>query len=237
MTKKDPTTRRPRRCEVVGCEREYHSRGFCNLHYRRKRRDGTLRNRPPNDPVCSVAGCEREYRAGGLCNMHSQRIERTGTTDQPRKITFEERFWAKVNKHGPIPEYRPDLGPCWMWTGGGTAKGYGAIGKNRLAHRVAFELLRGPIPDGLELDHLCRVRNCVNSEHLEPVTHRENLRRGVASRHDPDQCPQGHPLAGGNLYTCPKGHRYCRICRRAGARAYKARACEANSSNPAVEGS
>jgi HNH endonuclease len=92
-----------------------------------------------------------------------------------------ERFWAKINKGGPIPEHRSDLGPCWLWTAA-TNYGYGVFRIDRrsiYAHRYAYELLVGPIPDGLQLDHLCRVPPCVNPTHLEPVTHRENILRGT----------------------------------------------------------
>jgi len=95
-------------------------------------------------------------------------------------IPLETRLFAKIDA----------AGPCWLWTGG-TAGGtpgdrYGYIGPGRRGsgpmlrvHRVVWELLVGPIPEGLELDHLCRVRICCNPDHLEPVTHRENLRRGA----------------------------------------------------------
>jgi hypothetical protein len=95
------------------------------------------------------------------------------------------RFWEKVNKNGPIPPDRPDLGPCWIWHGAIT-RGYGTfrIGKEvngtALAHRLSYQWLVGPLPDGLELDHLCFVRCCVNPAHLEPVTHSINLERGMA---------------------------------------------------------
>lgn len=87
----------------------------------------------------------------------------------------------------------------------------------RAAHRVAYEALVAPIAAGLQLDHLCRVRRCVNPAHVEPVTQAENLRRGetitaraVAATH----CPQGHPYSGENLYVNPEGHRHCRQCAR-----------------------
>lgn len=75
--------------------------------------------------------------------------------------------------------HRVEVGLCWTWTGGASA-GYGRIraeNKSRLVHHVVWELLVGPIPTGLEIDHVCRNTRCVNPDHLEPVTHSENLRR------------------------------------------------------------
>jgi hypothetical protein len=79
----------------------------------------------------------------------------------------------------------PDTG-CWLWQGDRSPKGYGSIktpsGQRLGVHRYFYELYRGPIPDGLEIDHLCRRRNCVNPEHMEAVTHLVNIRRGLAAR-------------------------------------------------------
>lgn len=97
------------------------------------------------------------------------------------KSTREHRFWSKVNKDGPIPEYRPDLGPCWIWIGAIDPQGYGSFSKPiRRAHRCSYTLVKGEIPQGLELDHLCRVRRCVNPSHLEAVAHIVNVYRGAA---------------------------------------------------------
>lgn len=137
-----------------------------------------------------------------------------------------ERFWAKVNK----------TDACWLWTGRLDTHGYGEVrtgGMKRRrfhrAHRVAYELLVGPIPDGLVIDHLCRVRNCVNPEHLEPVTNAENIRRGETGRARGAQqrakthCAQGHPYDETNTYHRPQGGRDCRLCMHARKQRFEAR--------------
>lgn len=103
---------------------------------------------------------------------------------------------------------------CIEFTGGTDDKGYGQMkrdGRDCRAHRVAYEWLVGPIPDGLQLDHLCMVRACVNPAHLEPVTNEENQRRAAAYK---TECPQGHPYDEVNTYVRPDGARRCRACRR-----------------------
>jgi len=123
-------------------------------------------------------------------------------------IALADRFWPKVRK----------TSGCWEWTACRTKSGYGIIGaggRHAYAHRVAYELCVGPIPEGLTLDHLCRNRGCVNPAHLEPVTMRENLRRGdspVGREARQTHCLRGHPLSGPNLRTDRRGHRYCRAC-------------------------
>ena len=145
--------------------------------------------------------------------------------------TPEERFWAKVNKNGPIPEHCPELGPCWLWTAA-TIKGYGSFhweGEN-LSHRISFIWMVGPIPSGEELDHLCRVPPCVNPSHLESVTRRVNQLRGfspagIASRRT--ECPKGHPYDG--VYTKKSGGqvRYCKQCHREYVKEHKNLATQA----------
>lgn len=135
------------------------------------------------------------------------------------KRTAEERFWAKVDRNGPIPDYAPELGPCWIWTAntsGGTGYGNFWLGRSYgKAHRFSYELMKGAIPDGLDLDHLCRVRACVNPAHLEAVTRQENIKRSpiaIATRNAAKtHCPKGHPYAGDNLYIA-RGRRTCRAC-------------------------
>lgn len=111
---------------------------------------------------------------------------------------------------------------CWEWTGAHNPGGYGRIGgggkrgPSLLAHRVLYERMVGPIPDGLTLDHLCRNPSCVRPDHLEPVTNRENILRGtspVADRARQTHCIRGHAFTAENTYTHPqRGTRHCRAC-------------------------
>ncbi len=132
-----------------------------------------------------------------------------------------QRFWRKVNFDGPLFQ---DL-PCWIWRGSMHKDGYGHIkikGKMLLAHRIAWMLTRyaglDSFPKGLELDHLCRVRECVNPLHMELVTHSENILRGnspQAINARKLQCKRGHPLSGDNLKELPSrkaNHRICKTC-------------------------
>lgn len=168
------------------------------------------------DGTCSVEGCLRDLGPRGrrgMCSMHYQRWLKDGDPGEAalrpsRLVPTIERFWAKVDK----------TDDCWLWTGVRISNGYGSFrveGAMRLAHRFAYELLVGPIPDGLQIDHLCRVKHCVNPLHLEPVTQAENVRRG----HDARGCIHGHPWTEESTYIRPgNGARQCRICRKESAR-------------------
>lgn len=108
----------------------------------------------------------------------------------------------------------PGPGHCWVWTGSATYNGYcvlNANGKRVRGHRVSYEHFIGPISDGLELDHLCRNTRCVNPSHLQPVSHRENVRRGEKANRT--HCIHGHEYTQENTMRDRKrGTRGCREC-------------------------
>jgi len=152
---------------------------------------------------------------------------------EPRFTKMEDRIMTKIIV---------DPGTsCWHWTGVlSHNEGYGIISMwenkkcvPRRAHRFAYVLFRGPIPKGLQIDHLCRVHDCVNPWHLEPVTSYENTRRGFVSEVQKainvrrTHCKHGHALSGDNLYSYigQKGFpiKGCRACRKVGDRKYKAK--------------
>ena len=135
-------------------------------------------------------------------------------------VSIEERFHTK---------YVKTMDGCWEWTGP-TYGGYGRLAVGHAyerAHRVSYALAIGPIPDGLEIDHLCRNRACVNPDHLEAVEHRENVLRGEgpAARHAVQtECHRGHPFDAANTYMRPDHRgRECRACGRERVRQYDAR--------------
>jgi len=128
-----------------------------------------------------------------------------------------EAFWALVEKSAD--------GECWHWAGRIVPSGYGSFrsgGHLLTAHRVAYTLSTGPIPDGLSLDHLCRNRACVNPAHLEPVSNQENVRRGLRSAlHVPaSTCTKGHSIEGDNAMPTKNGYPRCRQCNRDYMRQY-----------------
>lgn len=154
-----------------------------------------------------------------------------------------DRLWSKASTR--------NVGECWLWTGYKDRHGYGELraqGGRQRAHRVAYELTNGPIAEGLVIDHLCRVRHCINPAHLEPVTNAENVRRGDAVKYrdeagrpigrpyqprgirmsDRTHCPQGHPYDEANTrHVTRRNGTKCRNCKkcesaRASAR-YRAR--------------
>lgn len=167
------------------------------------------------------------YKQDGNFNVKGPGFPKAGVVAigiRELTIAYEEgkkfgiRFWSYVDK----------TKLCWLWTGSKNPNGYGQInvfvdGKRGIAraHRVSYEMANGPIQPGLKIDHICRVRHCVRPDHLEAVTERENILRGIgptAINARKKNCPRGHPLSGENLYSWTNGKRSfreCRICRAA----------------------
>lgn len=144
--------------------------------------------------------------------------------DDPR---LSQRFWAKV---APEP-----MSGCWLWTAAVQRNGYGSYwdgGRVALAHRVAYEALVGAIGVGLQSDHLCRVRCCVNPAHIEPVPPAVNTRRGLAGavnggrKRSLTRCPAGHLYSGENVGRDKRGYRYCLTCKRTQRKALYAKMAE-----------
>lgn len=131
-----------------------------------------------------------------------------------------DRFWDKVSVNEETK--------CWEWIAATNDDGYGSFwnAANVKAHRLSYIALVGEIPTGLELDHLCRVRHCVNPLHMQAVSHKVNMERADFSDNANSKkthCPHGHPFDGDNTYITPKGDRQCRECRREQSRKFRAR--------------
>lgn len=143
---------------------------------------------------CSVPECPNDAAQKGWCWCHYYRWYRHGTTEKPHP------FYSRIDF----------TGECWLWTAHVGDDGYahysGARSKTQLAHVVAYREFIGDVPEGLELDHLCRVRHCVNPFHLEPVTHQENVKRGLVWKKNCTKC-------GGEYIVVRRGNRDVRICR------------------------
>jgi len=170
---------------------------------------------------CTIPDCERPHEGRGLCRHHYQQARRRGSLEQHPKrspVSLADRLRDNTL-----------LTPnCWLWTGYRNRQGYGQITIKREVHpvhRVMYEWVVGPIPEGLECDHLCHGadtsckggndcphRRCVNPKHLETVTPTENKHRGVHARKT--HCPRGHLYDEINTYVS-KGSRFCRTCQRA----------------------
>lgn len=159
--------------------------------------------------VCDSSVCDRKHFAKGFCYSHYHRLwkSRRANAHIPIQETDTvKRFWQWV--------YQTQDG-CWIWQGTLDPDGYPRFNYGR-GHRWSYEHFIDSIPKGLEIDHLCRNRACVNPEHLEAVTTKENQLRGdsvsgINARKV--RCKRGHPFDEVNTYLTPDGRRQCRTCR------------------------
>ena len=166
---------------------------------------------------CTFEDCRNRMVARGLCSAHYRQL-REGEELRPVRYIGQpvaDRFWPKVDRRGPEE--------CWRWLAASDSHGYGQMTvnyKRKKAHRLAYELLAGPIPKGMHLDHLCRHPWCVNPAHLEPVTPAENVRRGAAGLKVllrsalQTHCKHGHEFTAENTRLDKRGVRICRACQK-----------------------
>lgn len=166
---------------------------------------------------CSIQGCDRAVNARGYCHAHYERIRRGKAPGGPFLETLEERFLAKT---------RRDESGCWIWTGATDGDGrYGAFYNGQKvvrAHRWSYERYVGQVPPSMDVDHLCRVTLCVNPEHMDVVTHRENVLRGrshQARNARKTHCIRGHDLSTDLASFATERARVCGTCARARNRA------------------
>lgn len=207
-------------CAANGCDEQAKSVGMCMKHYTRMKRHGDTETvkKTHRRHGCLIDGCNGKHKSNGYCVRHASNLHRHGTpvTYRSSDLPMIDRFFLQVEK----------TDTCWNWVGVIKAGGYGWFGMNGQAHRFAYRNLVGEIPAGLELDHLCRNRKCVNPSHLEPVTHYENVFRGESQfgiNARKTHCIRGHEFDSANTYINKRGGRVCRECRRMHVREYDKR--------------
>lgn len=176
-----------------------------------------MRGHDMADSTCSVDGCERLVERRGYCKAHFNRVLRHGHPQADKPVGFKVS-WSDP-KGALYARVQVTPSGCHQWTGS-IHKGYGRA-TGGLAHVKSWELANGPVPDGMELDHLCRNRACINPDHLEPVTHDENVKRGLSgsAARARTHCPKGHAYDSANTYRDSRGWRSCKACFRAPKRA------------------
>ena len=204
-----------RTCSAPECGQPQRSGPYCPTHYHRMKKYGTT-DSPTEGRVCRIEGCAEPMRSAEyeMCRSHMQLWKKYGTV-APAVVRLE-RFMEKV-------EAGPD--GCWDWTASLTEQGYGRFAAGhgapyQKAHRASWEMFRSEIPDGLEIDHLCYNRRCVNPDHLEPVSPAVNQRRRAERV---THCAEGHEYTANNTYVSKENERHCRTCHRKAMQKYRLR--------------
>lgn len=163
-------------CSIQGCERKVHARTYCKTHYTRWSKNGdpgpaTIQAKRI-DATCSITGCNRKHGSQGMCYMHYQRSNRgLPMTPDPLSPTYG------LSPAEKLEALTITQGRCCIWTGKSGTDGYGTIdgnGNRVLAHRLAYTINHGPIPDGMQIDHICGNRRCVKPDHLRLATPQQN---------------------------------------------------------------
>ena len=182
----------------------------------------SLPSERPNAQPCAIHGCRGRHVARGLCTKHYQRAKKAGEfTPAPRCASLSEY----------LRQYAVLTGNCWEWTGKRSREGYGNgswEGRTILTHRESYRVHVGPIPEGFQIDHLCRNRSCLRPDHLEAVPPRVNYLRGIsptARNKRKTHCKRGHEFTPENTrpVRTKYGHvgRCCRTCSNAAHRRYR----------------
>lgn len=162
--------------------------------------------------TCSITDCGKPHKAKGFCCQHYNCFRNNGDPLIHRRpellMSDEERFNSKINREGSVPENRSDLANCWVWTNE-LRNGYGRFklqNKTYSAHILTYTEANGPVPEDLDLDHLCRNRACVRPSHLEAVDRRTNVLRGIslfAEKAKRTHCIYGHEFTPENTKVRP----------------------------------
>lgn len=189
-------TRKRKTCEIDGCSKPAIGQGFCTIHYQRLRRHGDpLKVIDRSAGTCSVDQCGRKHYAKGLCSSHWKQQFRGEEvrTLSGIAVPFKDLLWSRINQ----------TDTCWLWTGPLTDKNYGYFQQDYqfwYAHRYMYTRFIGPIPEGIEIDHICWVTNCVNPEHLRLAnrTQQNEYRQG----------PQKHSKTGVRNVHIKRGNTY-----------------------------
>lgn len=168
-----------RTCSEADCDRPHWGLGYCRMHYKRFKRNGTTAPIDRSRGTCSLEGCDKPHNTHGLCSMHVTRLKRTGSTELKTRIP--------LMPHGPANAAVLLEGDCKIWEGKKFSSGYGYVtsdGKATGVHRLEWQKHFGDPSEGMMVDHICRNRACYNIDHLRLVTRKQNVENRSYVRKD-----------------------------------------------------